>query len=72
MSSASLGKHTKQEILSQPEVWESTLNHLQSLEAPHYPIISDYDQVIFSGCGSTYYLSRWAARACEKETGIVS
>jgi hypothetical protein len=28
--------------------------------------------VIFTGCGSTYYLSRWAAGTCEKETGIVS
>ncbi|TRZ44009.1 SIS domain-containing protein [bacterium] len=72
MSSTSLGIHTKQEILSQPDVWEKTLNHLERLDTSLYPNISEYDQVVFSGCGSTFYLSRWAARACEKETGIVS
>lgn len=72
MSSTLPGIHTKKEILSQPAVWEKTLDHLNELDAPLYPNISEYDQVVFSGCGSTYYLSRWAARACEKETGIAS
>jgi glucosamine--fructose-6-phosphate aminotransferase (isomerizing) len=72
MPFASPGKHTKQEIFSQPAVWEKTLNRLNTLDASLYPNISDYDQVLFTGCGSTYYLSRWAAGACEKETGVVS
>lgn len=72
MSSTSPGMNTKQEILSQPNVWEKTLNHLLELDPSLYPKISDFDQVIFSGCGSTYYLSRWAARVCERESGIVS
>jgi glucosamine--fructose-6-phosphate aminotransferase (isomerizing) len=72
MTLDSPGIHTKQEILSQPVVWEKTLERLKSLDASLYPNISDYDQVIFTGCGSTYYLSQWAARACEKETGTVS
>jgi glutamine---fructose-6-phosphate transaminase (isomerizing) len=72
MSSNLLGTHTKQEILSQPTVWEKSLNHLEGSDRSLYPNLSEYDQVVFSGCGSTYYLSRWAARACEKETGIIS
>ncbi len=69
---SSPGKHTKQEIFSQPTVWEKTLDRLNALDASLYPNITDYDQVIFTGCGSTYYLSRWAARACEKETEVPS
>lgn len=72
MSVASSGLHTQQEILSQPEVWKRTLNRFENLDSSQYPNISEYDQVIFSGCGSTYYLARWAARACEKETGVIS
>jgi glucosamine--fructose-6-phosphate aminotransferase (isomerizing) len=72
MSIAALGINTKQEILSQPEVWGKTLYHLQDLRPTIYPNVSDYDQVIFSGCGSTYYLSLWAARVCEKDTGVIS
>lgn len=72
MSVISRGIHTKQEILSQPGVWEKSLEHLKTLDASLYPNIADYDQVIFTGCGSTYYLSQWAAGSCEKETGIIS
>lgn len=72
MSVTSPGNHTKQEILSQPNVWEQSLEHLKSLDASRYPNITDYQQVIFTGCGSTYYLSQWAARTCQKETGILS
>jgi glucosamine--fructose-6-phosphate aminotransferase (isomerizing) len=72
VSATSLGVHTKQEILSQPDIWEKTLNHLGRLDSSLYPHVNEYDQVVFSGCGSTFYLSRWAARACEKETGIIS
>lgn len=72
MPFTSPGNHTKQEILSQPDVWEKSLERLKTLDASLYPNIADYDQVIFTGCGSTYYLSRWAAGTCEQETGIVS
>jgi len=72
MSLSAPGVHTKQEIFSQPVVWEKTLKHLQSLNSSRYPSITTYDQVIFCGCGSPFYLARWAARACEKETGVVS
>ena len=72
MSSTKPGINTRQEILSQPEVWEKNLHHLEEIDASDFPTISNYDQVIFSGCGSTYYLSLWAARVCEQQTGIIS
>ncbi len=72
MSSTQAGTNTIEEIRSQPAVWERTLHHLQMLNASSYPRFHDYDQVIFTGCGSTYYLSLWAARACEKQTGLTS
>ena len=72
MSTTKPGIFTQQEILSQPDVWGKTLHHLDGMDSSDFPDISNYDQVIFSGCGSTYYLSLWAARVCEKETGIIS
>ncbi len=62
------GKHTLQEIMSQPDVWAEALaafsagqERLQSLFAA-----ADFDQVIVSGCGSTYYLALSAARLLRK------
>ena len=56
------GEHTFKEIMSQPDAWAKALDylraHLDEIEAvnPH-----DFDQVIFTGCGSTYYLALAAA-----------
>ncbi len=72
MSPMQAGTNTIKEILSQPAVWEQTLHRLQTLNASEYPRFEDYDQVLFTGCGSTYYLSLWAARTCEKQTGVPS
>jgi glucosamine--fructose-6-phosphate aminotransferase (isomerizing) len=72
MEHTTVGAHTRREILSQPQVWAQTLQRLQKLDSSSYPGIADYDQVVFTGCGSTYYLSRWAARVCELVHGVVS
>lgn len=72
MTATEAGANTIEEILSQPRVWEQSLHRLQELDSTRYPQMDDYDQVIFTGCGSTYYLSLWAARACEKQTGLPS
>lgn len=63
--------YTKNEILSQPAVWEKSLDMWAGLDADDYPHPESYDQVIFTGCGSTYFLSRWAARICEELTGVI-
>ena len=58
------GEHTLREILSQPEIWAEALaacdpadRQLQALLAPDAS-----DQIIVTGCGSTYYLALTAAR----------
>jgi glutamine---fructose-6-phosphate transaminase (isomerizing) len=65
------GSQTLEEILSQPSVWKKSLQRLSDRDRQKYPLFKDYDQVLFTGCGSTYYLSLWAARLCEKATGLI-
>ncbi|HAF62157.1 MAG TPA: SIS domain-containing protein [Anaerolineaceae bacterium] len=64
------GNFTREEILSQPSTWTETLSYLKKDWENKKPSIQDYDQVIVSGCGSTYYLSIWAARFLQMNTGI--
>ena len=64
------GVKTYKEILSQGEVWESTLKnaHNQRNNVSEW-INQKHDQVIFTGCGSTYYLSLSAAKHWQRITG---
>jgi glucosamine--fructose-6-phosphate aminotransferase (isomerizing) len=55
--------HTYNEIKSQTQAWVQALD---VTNASSLPKAGDYDQVIFTGCGSTYYLSL-AAAACYQE-----
>jgi len=71
MSAVDAGVHTRAEILSQPQVWKSTLERLHELDGSSFPDTAKYDQVIFSGCGSTHYLARWAAQMAEPVNGTV-
>jgi len=68
------GQHTLAEILSQPDAWQAALDDLDrqaerfgELAAP-----SAYSQVIFTGCGSTYYLAIAAAAAFSQLVGMPS
>ncbi len=58
--------HTYNEIKNQTEAWAQALDvvHASSL-----PKAGDYDQVLFTGCGSTYYLSLSAAAVYQELTG---
>jgi len=60
------GQYTRTEIFSQTEAWAQALDvvHASSL-----PKAGDYDQVLFTGCGSTYYLSLAAAALYQELTG---
>lgn len=64
------GKFTLKEILSQPETWEKTLADLSKIDASSMPKPLDYDTIIFTGCGSTHYLSIWAARLMQRIQGV--
>ncbi len=68
----SKGIHTQQEILSQPETWANTLQFLKESWTNKLPDPRDYNQIIVSGCGSTYYFSLWAARFLHLRLGIPS
>ena len=65
------GTFTRNEILSQPAAWEDALVRLQSSAAAIQSACraADYGQVIFTGCGSTYYLSLAAAALFSRLTG---
>jgi len=60
------GQHTRVEILSQTEAWAQALD---VVNASSFPQAGDYDLVLFTGCGSTYYLSLAAAALYQELTG---
>ncbi|MBN1267887.1 MAG: SIS domain-containing protein [Anaerolineales bacterium] len=64
--------HTLEEILSQPRVWKTGLERYSIQKGDKLPTPSAYEQLVFTGCGSTYYLSIWAARLAEMLYGIPS
>jgi glucosamine--fructose-6-phosphate aminotransferase (isomerizing) len=57
--------HTYNEIKTQTEAWAQALN---VVNAAHLPEADHYDQVLFTGCGSTYYLSLAAAALYQQLT----
>ncbi len=66
------GEYTEREILSQPETWAATLKNVQAqAKALHdFYRAGRYESAIFTGCGSTYYLSLAAAALLQEVTGI--
>ena len=58
--------HTYTEIKSQTDAWVQALDVVRTSTLPK---AGDYDQVIFTGCGSTYYLSLSAAALYQELTG---
>ena len=67
------GIHTRNEIFSQPEAWADALNVVEKAQAALEPLLQDdYEQVLFTGCGSTYYLSLSAAALFQELTGRIA
>ena len=58
--------HTYNEIKTQTEAWAQALDVTNDSNLPK---AGDYDQVLFTGCGSTYYLSLAAAALYQELTG---
>ena len=58
--------HTYIEIKSQTTAWAQAL---EVTSRSNLPKAADYDQVIFTGCGSTYYLSLASAALYQELTG---
>jgi len=59
---------TYREIKSQTEAWSQALDVVNASRLA-IPKAGDYDQVLFTGCGSTYYLSLAAAALYQELTG---
>jgi len=65
------GINTRTEILGQAAAWKATLDHILSQETrlkELYPR-GAFAQIVFIGCGSTYYLSLTAAATFQALTG---
>lgn len=67
-----VGNYTRTEIHSQPEAWQATLS---ALRAGHEALRSFYnagafDTLLFTGCGSTYYLALAGAALFQAMTGV--
>ncbi|GMQ93454.1 MAG: SIS domain-containing protein [Acidimicrobiia bacterium] len=62
--------HTENEILSQPDVWQSTIDRFDPTEVVSvWNSIQPHD-VLVTGCGSTFYLSLTVASLLRNVVGI--
>jgi len=68
------GTYTRREIQSQPDVWASSLISLQqhATQVANLFRQGNYDAVIFTGCGSPYYLGIAAATLLQAKIGAAS
>ncbi|MCG8347346.1 MAG: SIS domain-containing protein [Chloroflexales bacterium] len=68
------GLHTFNEIMSQPSVWQATLEELSPQLDPLAQLWAEeqFEQVIFTGCGSPYYLALTGAALFQSLTKIPS
>ena len=66
------GQFTQQEIFSQPEAWAAALKVMDETRQNMLDLepTRRYRQVLFIGCGSTYYLSLAAASLTQELTGL--
>jgi glucosamine--fructose-6-phosphate aminotransferase (isomerizing) len=66
------GRYTREEIFSQPDSWKDALDVLKESTKAIQEFSQPYNNphVIFTGCGSTYYLSLAAATLYEEMTGF--
>jgi glucosamine--fructose-6-phosphate aminotransferase (isomerizing) len=63
------GEFTRTEILAQPAAWVDALAMVEKARPALEPLLNArYDQVLFTGCGSTYYLSLAAAALFQSQT----
>ena len=64
------GQFTKEEIYSQADAWTAALLLLKAQRLEIQDLWGKFDQVIFTGCGSTYYLALSAAAVFQELTGV--
>ncbi len=65
------GQNTYLEIISQGDIWRSTIDGFKVESKAILKFLDQpFEEIIFTGCGSTYYLSLSAAAAWQTLTGI--
>ncbi|HEY5158354.1 MAG TPA: SIS domain-containing protein, partial [Anaerolineales bacterium] len=66
------GQFTRKEIQSQPEAWAAALDVLTQTRRSVLDLdpAHRFDNIIYTGCGSTYYLSLAAAALTQELTGL--
>jgi len=65
-----LGRATEAEIHSQPMIWEDVLRVFRQGADIGLPSPDAYEEIVFTGCGSTYFLAMSAASLLEDHAGI--
>jgi glucosamine--fructose-6-phosphate aminotransferase (isomerizing) len=64
------GFHTQAEIVTQPAAWQQAIDVSLALRPQLEALLGDHGRdVVFTGCGSTYYLSLAAAALFQERTG---
>ncbi|MBI5930818.1 MAG: SIS domain-containing protein [Chloroflexi bacterium] len=65
---------TRTEIQSQADAWQNALDTLDTQQHALRSLWADAkaDVLIFTGCGSTYYLSQIAANLAQQQTGVIA
>jgi glucosamine--fructose-6-phosphate aminotransferase (isomerizing) len=66
------GSHTWQEILSQSQVWQATLQIFEARRSELEDFLEQahFDQILIVGCGSTHYLAQTAAVTLTRRISI--
>ena len=66
------GMRTLREIMEQPQTWTAAIRSFEAAVPGIDQLLRDRvpDEVIFTGCGSSYYLSLAAAVAFQRVTGL--
>lgn len=68
----SRGAHTRREILGQTLAWKATLQRVLKREPDLRALFRNhsFDEIIFTGCGSTYYLSLSGSAVFQISIGV--
>jgi glucosamine--fructose-6-phosphate aminotransferase (isomerizing) len=65
-----VASHTELEIFSQPEIWQNTIDRLDTSEVTSFWESGHPQHVLVTGCGSTFYLSLTVASLLRGIGGI--
>ncbi len=66
------GEHTFREIMTQTDAWKTALDEVffRREEIERLFFYNNYEEIIFTGCGSAHYLSKTAAAMWQEMTGV--